>query len=56
MSNVLINEDGSVESVDLKDLIKRAIAAKTRANISIVIEPISFDEIQVREVNNDFED
>lgn len=56
LSNVLINEDGSIELTDLKDVIKRAITTKTRANVSIIVEPITFDEIQVREVKNDTKD
>ncbi len=50
MKNVMIKEDGTVEGINLNEVVARAIKGDTRANISIIVEPLAFNEIEIKEV------
>ena len=49
LTNVAVLEDGSIEGIDLKEVLLKAAESKTRANITILFEQLEPNKVEITE-------
>lgn len=49
LTNVAVLEDGSIEGIDLKEVLLKAAESKTRANITILFEQLESNKVEITE-------
>ena len=47
LTNVAVLEDGSIEGIDLKEVLLKAAESKTRANITIFFEQLESNKVEI---------
>ena len=49
LTNVAVLEDGSIEGIDLKEVLLKVAESKTRANITILFEQLESNKVEITE-------